>query len=228
MDGHPLFFESLAGFLAEGHRLSVTKGNHDAEWFFAEVQAAFVPKLRRIYAASLKHETSLAAHHALERFDATCGDRGVQFLDWFYYEPGSLWVEHGNQYDEVNCFKYWLAPQVPKSKHVAAGREDEIDLPWGSLFVRYLFNKVELDEPLADNIKPQTAFIRWFLLTHPILALRFLYRDGHYMLHKMRRSLLRVPNERKNTTRGESNWRTSGGSRRKIWFRLIHCVLRTY
>jgi UDP-2,3-diacylglucosamine pyrophosphatase LpxH len=193
MDGHALFFESLAGFLAEGHRLSVTKGNHDAEWFFAEVQGAFVPKLRRIYAASLKHETTATAHHVLERFDATCADGGVQFLDWFYYEPGSLWVEHGNQYDEVNCFKYWLALQVPKARHVAAGREDEIDLPWGSLFVRYLFNKVELDEPMADNIKPQTAFIRWFLMTHPILALRFLYRDGVYMLHKMRRSLLRVP-----------------------------------
>jgi UDP-2,3-diacylglucosamine pyrophosphatase LpxH len=193
MDGHELFFQALAEFIADGHRLSVTRGNHDAEWFFAEVQDAFVPKLRRIYEASLKHEAAASAQHNLTRFDENCRDGGVRFLGWFYYEPGLIWVEHGNQYDEVNCFKYVLAPQVPKSQHVAAGREDEIDLPWGSLFVRYLFNKVEVDEPMADNIKPQTEFLRWFLMTHPILALRFLYRDGHYMLHKMRRSLMRLP-----------------------------------
>ncbi len=193
MDGHELFFRALAGFLAGGNRLSVARGNHDAEWFFPEVQAAFVPKMRRIHEESLKRESGSLAQEKLDRFDRNCREGGVRFLDWFYYEPGLLWVEHGNQYDEVNCFKYVLAPQVPKSAHVAPGREDEIDLPWGSLFVRYLFNKVELDEALADNIKPQTAFLRWFVLTHPIVALRFLYRDGHYMLHKMRRSLMRLP-----------------------------------
>jgi UDP-2,3-diacylglucosamine pyrophosphatase LpxH len=192
IDGHELFFQALAEFIADGHRVGVTRGNHDAEWFFQEAQDAFVPKLRRIYEASLKHEPPASAQQALARFDQNCRNGGVQFLGWFYYEPG-LWVEHGNQYDELNCFKYVLAPQVPKSKHVAAGREDEIDLPWGSLFVRYLFNKVEVDEPMADNIKPQTAFLRWFLMTHPIVALRFLYRDGHYMLRKMRRSLMRLP-----------------------------------
>jgi UDP-2,3-diacylglucosamine pyrophosphatase LpxH len=193
MDGHELFFQALAGFVAEGNRLSLTRGNHDAEWFFPEVQAALVPKMRRIYKESLKRESSATVQDRLDRFDRNCRAGGVRFLDWFYFEPGLLWVEHGNQYDEVNCFKYALAPQVPKSRHVAPGREDEIDLPWGSLFVRYLFNKVELDEPLADNIKPQTEFLRWFVLTHPIVALRFLYRDGHYMLHKMRRSLMRLP-----------------------------------
>jgi hypothetical protein len=148
--------------------------------------------LRRIYAASLKHEAAASVEEKLARFDGHCRNGGIRFLGWFYYEPELLWVEHGNQYDEVNCFKYALAPQVPKSKHVAEDREDEIDLPWGSLFVRYLFNKVEVDEPMADNIKPQTEFLRWFLMTHPILALRFLRRDGRYMLHKMRRSLMRL------------------------------------
>jgi len=33
-------------------------------------------------------------------------------------------------------------------------------LPGGSFFVRYLFNKVEQEDPFADNIKPTSAYLR--------------------------------------------------------------------
>jgi hypothetical protein len=54
--------------------------------------------------------------------------------------------------------------------------------------VRYLFNSIEQQEPFADNIKPQNAFVQWLVTHHPLTALQFLYGNGRYMLKKMRRA----------------------------------------
>ncbi len=193
MTGHWLFFEALAKFVQEGNLVTIGRGNHDVEFIYPEVRQQFVPKLRRIYANKLARERDSDHVAKLQRFDAACDDGAVRFIDWFYYEPGLLWAEHGNQYDEVNSFRYWLAPYLPQSTRVEAGREDEIDLPWGSFFVRYLFNKIEVMEPWADNIKPQSRFIRWFVTTHPTMALGFLFGDGRYMVKKMARAWREVP-----------------------------------
>lgn len=193
MDGHWQFFRALAEFIAEGNVVSIGRGNHDVEFCYPEVQAAFAPKLRKIYAEKLHREHNPDAADELGRLDNACRDGAIRFLDWFYYERGKLWIEHGNQYDNLNCFKCWLAPLLPEIPNWDPKRRDEIDLPWGSLFVRYLFNQVETDEPFADNIKPQSKFISWFLGHHPALALRFLFGDGRYMLAKMRRSWRRLP-----------------------------------
>lgn len=193
MNGHWKFFEALAEFIAEGHVVSVTKGNHDPEFFFPEVQAAFAPKLRQIYADKLNRDNDPDAAAKLARFDAACADNAIQFLAWFYYEEKLLWVEHGNQYDKLNSFEYWLEPLLPTRPERKPGRNNEIDLPWGGLFVRYLFNRVEDQAPAVDNIKPLSRSLTWFLRQHPFLALRFFFTDGSYMLKKMARAWRRLP-----------------------------------
>lgn len=189
MKGHRPFFEALAGFVAAGNVVTIGKGNHDVEFHYDAVRAAFLEELRALRAEKLARQASNDRARKLERIN---GD-AIFFTDWFYYEKGLLWVEHGNQYDELNNFKYWLAPLLPDLPGWDPKRKDEIDLPWGSLFVRYLFNRIETKEPFADNIKPQTRFVRWFLTRHPVKALRFLFRDGRYMLAKMRRAWEPVP-----------------------------------
>jgi UDP-2,3-diacylglucosamine pyrophosphatase LpxH len=195
MDGHWTFFEALADFVAEGNVVTIGRGNHDVEFFYPEVQQALAPKLRRMYDHKLARENDLERSHKLDLFDQALEQERIRFMDWFYYEEGLIWVEHGNQYDEANTFKYWLCPQLPATPNVDPKRKDEIDLPWGSFFVRYLFNKVEVKEPFADNIKPQTKFIAWFLTRHPSMALGFLFGDGRYMLKKMARALEFVPED---------------------------------
>lgn len=77
----------------------------------------------------------------------------IKFLPWFYYDPLlSVFVEHGSQYDDINSFDYLLCPYR---------RDGTIDLPAGSFFVRYLFNRVEEVYPFADNMKPLTKFLCW-------------------------------------------------------------------
>ncbi len=184
VQGHRKFFEALATFVVDGNDITISKGNHDAEFHYDGVQAALVCGIRTAYEEKLKREGLTTEDPAVSRINAD----SLRFVDWFYYEKNLLWVEHGNQYDKLNCFKYWLSPLLPSLRGWPETRRDEIDLPWGSLFVRYLFNRIETVEPFADNIKPQLKFVSWLLRKHPITALSFAYGDGRYMLNKTRRA----------------------------------------
>ena len=187
MDGHWRFFKALADFLVNGIRITMIKGNHDADFFYPEVQRAFVSKLRTIYEEERKRAHDPAITQKMRWLANTCESGELRFSSWFYYEQNLLWVEHGNQYDNLNCFRNWLSPMLPKipgyDRH-----QDELDLPWGSLFVRYLFNQVESSDPLSDHVRPQTKFISYFLAHQPFAAFKFLVTSGRYMLKKMRRS----------------------------------------
>ena len=178
VEGHPEFFLALAEFVANGNLLTIIKGNHDVEFHFPGVRGAFIARLKDAYECA----------HANETLQASKIAESVRFSDWFYYEPRSLWIEHGQQYDEVNVFPYQLSPLLPTSAKWPDERASEIDLPWGSLFVRYLFNDIEHVEPFADNIKPQTEFVRWIFRHHPMMGLRFALFDTSFLLEKLRRA----------------------------------------
>lgn len=192
--GHQLLFAALAKFLDAGNSVTIIRGNHDVELYYHEVQAAFRTELAALTAPPAAIAAAAAGASASTTRPVVQPRGTVRFCDWFYYEPGLLGVEHGNQYDELNCFENWLAPLLPSALQDPR-RKSEIDLPWGSVFVRYLFNPVEKKEPFADNIKPQTRFISWFFAHHPIRALKFLFRDGNYMVGKMKRAWGRVSHD---------------------------------
>lgn len=138
MNGHWRFFEALARFLAAGHELVILPGNHDIEWIIPSVQTCFRDELRKYAAPGPGADV----------------DRRVVFLPWFYYEPEFVYIDHGHQYDALNSFDIFLHPFLPDGR---------IDLPAGSFFVRYLFNQLEIGYPFADNMKPTSQFLKWFL-----------------------------------------------------------------
>lgn len=183
-NGHWLFFESLAGFVAAGNVLTIVKGNHDVEFHYDGVRQAFVAELEAAFRRRLERDPAWGKEKEIGTIDADT----VRFSDWFYYEQGLLWVEHGNRYEGFDSFKYWLSPLLPDIPGWPSKRKDEIDLPFGSLFVRYLFNRIERVEPVADNIKPARKFVWWLIRKHPTTALRFAFGDGRYMLDRIRRA----------------------------------------
>jgi len=183
-EGHKEFFEALAGFVADGNLLTIIKGNHDVEFHYPAVREKFLQLLKDVFGGTQSTQTVPETAQKA----ANINSDSVLFSDWFYYEDKLLWVEHGNQYDETNAFKYYLSPLLPTIAGWPPERQDEIDLPLGSLFVRYLFNTIEEVEPFADNIKPQIEFLRWLLKKHPATALRFAVSDGAFMLRKLRRA----------------------------------------
>ena len=89
---HGDVFAALARFVAAGNTLVVVRGNHDVDFHWQPVQAAFREILRA---------------HGAPLEDA------VEFADWFYYEEGVVYVEHGHQYDDFCSYEHVLHPVAP-------------------------------------------------------------------------------------------------------------------
>lgn len=119
VDRHRPLFEKLAAFVAAGHELAIVRGNHDVEWHFPVVQERFRERLAQIAGVAGEAHGAFLAR--------------VSFLPWFYYEPGTIFVEHGHQYDEYSSFEYLLAP-------VSAEEPKRVDLPLSHFAIRYLAN----------------------------------------------------------------------------------------
>ncbi len=139
MNGHWIFFNALKEFVLRGNEVIIIPGNHDIEWMIPNVQRNFKERLSADIPEDKKAEFN----------------NRIQFVPWFYHDPLlSVYVEHGSQYDDLNSFDYFLCPYR---------KDGTIELPAGSFFVRYLFNRVEQYYPFADNMKPMSKFIWWAL-----------------------------------------------------------------
>jgi UDP-2,3-diacylglucosamine pyrophosphatase LpxH len=124
---HPGFVGALARFLADGHRLVYLLGNHDRELHFAAVRRAL-----------------------LDALHAAAGGRGfaesqLVIEPWFYFVPGEIYVEHGQQYDHYTSFRQVLEPTVQQ-----AGQE-AIALPMGNLSNRILMTRMGYFNPHASD-----------------------------------------------------------------------------
>jgi hypothetical protein len=91
----------------------------------------------------------------------------IKFPAWFYHVPDLLYIEHGSQYDPANALTDFLDPRLPQEP-------DQIELPSGSFFVRYFFNKIEQTHPFADNMKPIAKYIRWAVNEEPLDTIQML------------------------------------------------------
>jgi UDP-2,3-diacylglucosamine pyrophosphatase LpxH len=89
---HALVFEALARFVAQGNALVIVRGNHDVDFHWPEVQSAF--------------------KDVIARYDSGAAQQ-VEFSDWFYYEEGVIFVEHGHQYDDFCSHEHMLHPVLP-------------------------------------------------------------------------------------------------------------------
>lgn len=167
---HPGFFRSLAAFVADGHELVIIRGNHDAAFFFPEVQHAFRQGLV---------DTAAQAGVSL---DPALVD-AVVFEDWFHLEPGRIYVEHGHVHDE--------ACSDPGGHFVVPGRPDHLSQPVSTLTLRYFGNRFpSLD---LDNVDQWKAldFLKWaFVKENPFrIAAAFAYTMTLLLLPSMRRTL---------------------------------------
>lgn len=124
---HKLFVSVLAEFLARGHRLVYIFGNHDREMHFEQVKEVFVKAIKE---------------HCPK--DKPCKEK-IRFEPWFFYEPGRIYVEHGQQYDYYSTFKYLLCPTIRcKDQEILA-------LPMGNLANRYLMTRMGFFNPHATD-----------------------------------------------------------------------------
>lgn len=165
--GHALFFQALAWFVAGGNEIVILRGNHDIELHWTAVQ----DKVRRLLQTAYqdwRHEAAqgndrcpLPAYDDYpEALSQESVQNGVQFYPWYYYEEGLFFVEHGCQYEPANAFTNFVDPRLPEAP-------EYIELPSGSLFVRYFFNEIERIHPFADNLKPISRYLFWLVRNAP-------------------------------------------------------------
>jgi UDP-2,3-diacylglucosamine pyrophosphatase LpxH len=89
---HRDVFAALARFVAAGNCLVVLRGNHDVDFHWTPVQDEF--------------RTTLARH-------AQTANGSIEFVEWFYYEEGRVYIEHGHQYDDYCSMDHVMHPVMP-------------------------------------------------------------------------------------------------------------------
>jgi UDP-2,3-diacylglucosamine pyrophosphatase LpxH len=207
LDGHPGFFHALADFLAGGHNVKIIKGNHDVQLFWQNVQERLLQHLERILPEPSRRSVR----------------RNLEFLPWCLYVPGLLFVEHGNQYEDATSYRNFLNPLIPVETP-ARGPEVELDL--ASLLVRYFTNRMEVVNPLIDNVRPLSRYLEIFFRKHPLVflsaagtALTYLwksFRKSAEQAQQRRRGQYRRIDEKNRELLHREAERFSGGDREKV------------
>ncbi|MBM2845649.1 MAG: Metallophos protein, partial [Bacteroidetes bacterium] len=170
MNGHPVFFNALAEFLAKENEIKILKGNHDIQLYWRGVRRQIVERLADL----------------VQRKGKQLADSQVEFLPWFYYVPDLLYVEHGNQYEATTAFRNFLHPLLPSSNRKRRNPQLELDL--SSFLVRYLTNRLEPVNQLADNIRPLTKYYGTMWKAHPYEMIDTLGTAFRFVLKAFRKA----------------------------------------
>ncbi|MCK6545487.1 metallophosphoesterase [Myxococcota bacterium] len=149
-------FAALARFVGAGHELLVLKGNHDAELHWDRVQERLRALLLELWIDQLEGRS--ATVQAVEAYRAR-----VTVHRWFYHHHGVLYVEHGNQYDELCSFEHVLCP---------VGEDHEIESPLSHVTLRAFADVVRHLDPHAVDRWALGQFLRWVSSLGPALVLR--------------------------------------------------------
>jgi UDP-2,3-diacylglucosamine pyrophosphatase LpxH len=180
LSDHPVFVDALAGFLSAGHQIVFILGNHDREFHFEAVRQAFVSAVRR---------------RAQEK-QGEFTDVSIRFEPWFYFVPGEIYAEHGQQYDYYTSFRYLLSPVVTVKK------QKMIALPMGNLSNRYLMNRMGFFNPHATDyilniFSYVTHWLKKYAFTRRSLLCSWLWGSLVVIgkLLRMKRRLLSQPPE---------------------------------
>lgn len=174
--GHPYFFQALAWFVAhKDYGIVILKGNHDVELYWQDVQDRFRNLLLEAYTT---WKTTIGIYcegkHPLPDNPGLPGELSTQdmkvwFPPSFCYEKGVFYAEHGGQYDFISCYPNYENPTLPDQPEL-------IQLPSGSLFTRYAFNKAEKYHPFAENLKPLRRYVFWLFEKLPYGSIRILFK----------------------------------------------------
>ncbi len=145
LDDHGAFVAGLARFVARGNRVTFVMGNHDRELVFPEVQEVLVDRLARAAPSG----TGLAVAAA------------VAFEPWFVHVPGTLYAEHGNQYDTTCAYRDILNPTIPPDRK----RPCELEANFGSVISRHLLSRMGTFNPFDDEsfVLSFKGYMRHFL-----------------------------------------------------------------
>lgn len=159
--GHPLVFQALREFMAEGNSVTIIAGNHDIDLLWDSVWALL---FEAIYPPG------------------SCGDlRLVNFSYTVGRGKGKVYIEHGHEHDKANRF----GDQMSQPFGMDRMGTRRLKRCWGTLFVDKVYNQLERERWFIDNVKPIPRVIQMglrhdfgFTATALGLVARFLLTSG--------------------------------------------------
>lgn len=158
-NGHKLVFKSLSKWLDHGNRFMIIKGNHDVEWHWPLLQDYLKTLLFELSENKLEREVFYS---------------NIDFTDEF--QMNGIHIEHGHNFDSMTMVD---GPPTLASEN----RPDELRIPMGSFFNRYLINKVEMYYPYIDNFKGAEKFVKILFKERLALALKLVLHYGSYLIY---------------------------------------------
>jgi UDP-2,3-diacylglucosamine pyrophosphatase LpxH len=170
--GHKRFFRALLTWIKARQRVVLIRGNHDLELFWERVQRRLIELLVEI-AAGMD-----------EGPDAEEIQARLEFVDWFYHEPDRIYVEHGHQYESTNCITNLLHPVLPKNPF--GGRESILDYPAGSYFLKIVYNRIRLIDPIDTHVLTYDEYTRLLNRAHFLNFLLVLYRNLPFLARMLK------------------------------------------
>lgn len=169
VQGHPQFFQALAEWIARGHQIIITKGNHDLEWYWREVRDCLRLELAdKLYANLRQKDPKLSPAKILLRHIAA----NLLFVDDALIIDGCFYIEHGHRYDKYTCVVG--GPLLPGNT--------ELSIPFGSFLNRYILNQIELAYPYVDNVRPTKNLLPLLIRERFFVAMKLLLYHLPFML----------------------------------------------
>ena len=162
--GHSKFFDALARWLGDGQKLMVIKGNHDLEWYWPAVRNALRLDLaKRLESITGRDLEEILKNDILPHID---------FIDDAVVIDTDLYIEHGHRYD-----KYTYVVGDP-----ALPGDQELNIPFGSFFNRYLLNRLEVAYPYLDNVHPRQDLLPMLIRERFPLAMHVIFKHIPFMI----------------------------------------------
>ncbi|MEO8398497.1 MAG: hypothetical protein ABI550_01650 [Ignavibacteriaceae bacterium] len=161
--GHPEVFNALADWLKKGNKIIILKGNHDLEFFWLAVR-----NYLRLFFAKKICNNDLEVEKTLDDLIFS----NLIFIDDGLLINNEFYIEHGHKFD-----RYTYSVDGPLLEN-----KNELNIPFGSFFNRYLLNRIELLYPFFDNIRPTANILPILLRERFFLGLRVLIQHVPFMI----------------------------------------------
>ena len=156
--GHKEVVRALQRFISRpGKNIVYNVGNHDLDLFF--------PSVRELFCRTIGGEswTKEKVWVNVEK----------EFLEY----PEGIQIHHGNQFEAVHSTNY-AQPLITENL-----QEPILHLPWGSLYVIKIINRLKWERDYIDKVKPAKFFLLYGLITDPFFTIKFFLLSMFYFLH---------------------------------------------
>jgi len=158
--GHSRFFLALAEWIGAGNQIIISKGNHDLELYWGCVRNAFRLMLaKKLHGQLQKKDPGESLTNVLTQRIAP----NLLFIDDAMVIDETFYIEHGHRYDKFT--NVVGRPLLNKN---------ELNIPFGSFFNRYILNQIELAYPYSDNVRPTQNVLPLLIRERFFVALKLM------------------------------------------------------